>query len=278
MRHLVLPLAVVPPGLHLAHVCVLCGRGCGRGTPDVCAFATRQDSSIIETGSTFKAIRGEKWDAYFAIASAVVHIIVGGCTAVMCLESLLKVDHACGALIQFAQTTFVAFECLRHNVEVKEGASTLSLKARAIPLKWHLALVVMCFVGSLFSNMSHAYGVTVPLHVIFKSSSLGVNMAVGAMVMGKRYSKMQVASVLLVLVGVICVTLASKKPTVEQGSREDQTWWETIQPFIGVAMLTASLVLSACLGVTQELSYARYAWPAMPPPPPPPIYLSPWQA
>ena len=138
-------------------------------------------------------IQEDSSDTHLAVASAAVAIIVGGCTAVVCLESLLKVDNACGGLIQFAQTAFVSLECLRHNVELKPGASTYSLKERSIPLHWHGALVVMCFVGSLFSNMSHAYGVTVPNHVIFKSSSLAVNMAVGAVVLGKKYSSTQVA-------------------------------------------------------------------------------------
>lgn len=50
-----------------------------------------------------------------------------------------------------------------------------------------------------------------PLHMIFRASSLVASMTLGYLFLGKRYSVMSVGSVLAVTVGIALATLASSK-------------------------------------------------------------------
>ncbi|KAJ1556543.1 hypothetical protein HK096_000275, partial [Nowakowskiella sp. JEL0078] len=96
-----------------------------------------------------------------------------------------------------------------------------------------------------------------PLHIIFRSSSLVVSL-IFSIFSGTRYSLQKLASVFLVTVGVIMSTLASspkKSITSESVSDENADFLSWI---IGLAILTVALVLSAFLGLYQQKIYERY--------------------
>lgn len=114
----------------------------------------------------------EGWRLQAAIGSAIGQIFVGGCIAVMALETMLKSDRGCGPMVQLAQTTFVAFDSGRSQLEYdtskdkKLSLSTLRVRKRTIPFYWHIGFVSICFTMSTLSNLSHNYGVTVVSTVI----------------------------------------------------------------------------------------------------------------
>ena len=158
--------------------------------------------------------------------------------------------------MQLAQTLFVALDSSRSQLEYKKEEKKASkmprLKERTIPLFWHFGFVAICFTMSTLSNLSHNYGVTVPFHVVVKSSGLVVNMLVGAVLLGKRYDIKQVFSVLFILAGVLIVTLSKaddKKAATSDTAQESSTAGDMS---IGVVMLVVSLFLSSLLGVLQE--------------------------
>jgi UDP-xylose/UDP-N-acetylglucosamine transporter B4 len=185
-----------------------------------------------------------------ATLSAIAQIFVGGCTAVIALESMLQSDRSCGPLVQLAQTAFVAIDSSRTQLVTTKGNSCPRLKTNTIPMLWHLGFVGICFTMSILSNMSHQYGISVPLHVVVKSSGLVVNMLVGAVLLRKRYKIGQIAAVLLILLGVLIVTLTPTDEKKDSG--------QSSSSYIGITMLLVSLFLSSLLGVLQEYSYNLY--------------------
>ncbi len=76
-----------------------------------------------------------------------------------------------------------------------------------------------------------------------------------------RYSKMQVASVLLVTTGVVLTTLSAsgaKKPT-GSGSATVTSESASISRYAtGIAILSLALVLAGALGLAQDWTYSRY--------------------
>jgi hypothetical protein len=182
-----------------------------------------------------------------AVLSAVAQIFIGGCTAVIALESMLQSDRGCGPLVQLAQTLFVAVDSSRTQLVTTKRSPCPRLKQNTIPMVWHLGFVAICFTMSILSNMSHNYGISVPMHVVVKSSGLVVNMLVGAVLLGKRYKMTQILAVLTILVGVLTVTFS---PTDE---KKDSRKSATATSLVGITMLLVSLFLSSLLGVLQVI-------------------------
>jgi drug/metabolite transporter (DMT)-like permease len=73
--------------------------------------------------------------------------------------------------------------------------------------------VLMSWLSAVLSSQAYLYNISVPFHMVFKSSILLVNMCIGMIVMRKRYNLSQVASVLLLTIGVLLTTLASLPKT-----------------------------------------------------------------
>lgn len=133
------------------------------------------------------------------------------------------------------------------------------LQERKIPLTRWLAIVVMFFAASVLNNLSLAYKISVPLHIIFRSGGLMVGMVLGMLIMKKRYSASQIFAVTVVTVGVIYATTSaktsnSKTPPSSGGGGGVSTG----DYAMGVLMLTIALIISSLLGLLQEDTYQKY--------------------
>ncbi|ORZ04269.1 UAA transporter [Absidia repens] len=165
----------------------------------------------------------------------ILSLIFGGC---------------CSNLVTFAQFLFVSFEGLRHHV--MWGKYGPCLKPTVVPLSNWLALVVLFFSVSVLNNLALGYHISVPLHIIFRSGGLIVNMILGALFLGKRYSSGQIIGVLCVTVGVILATLDNATST-----SQDDTGSAT-EFITGITLLIIAMVLSAGMGLFQEVTYKKY--------------------
>ncbi|KAG0738775.1 hypothetical protein G6F57_007064 [Rhizopus arrhizus] len=85
-----------------------------------------------------------------------------------------------------------------------------------------------------------------------KSGGLIVNMIMGAIILGKRYSVGQIVGVVLVTAGVIWATLDNASNTTESNSGS------TADFIIGITLLIIAMVLSAGMGLFQEVTYKKY--------------------
>ncbi|KAF9314365.1 golgi uridine diphosphate-N- acetylglucosamine transporter [Podila horticola] len=214
-------------------------------------------------------------------------MIFGGCCSnVFALEILVNDAPKSGQMITFAQFICVSIYGLSQHLQwpvVQEWRSSSPssgsastprlasnglwryiphLQERKIPLTRWLAIVVMFFAASVLNNLSLAYKISVPLHIIFRSGGLMVGMVLGMLIMKKRYSAPQIFAVTIVTIGVIYATTSAKtnnssktSPSNTAGGAEGVS---TGDYAMGVLMLTIALVISSLLGLLQEATYKKY--------------------
>ncbi|KAF8298286.1 UAA transporter [Clavulina sp. PMI_390] len=219
-------------------------------------------------------------------------LIFGGCCSnAWALEWTTSDNPHSGSLITFAQYLIVTVFGLKSRFTTKQKSSdgrsqssdtassrsaakssvlsritSIRPKPLAIPLRRWLVQVVLFLGVSLLNNFAFAYRVPMAVHIVFRSGGLVVNMLMGWLVMGKRYSILQVLSVLLVSVGIgIATTLGANtsKPRAAASSFDASgadalSASDVMQYTVGILMLTAALVLSTFLGFSQEKTYGQY--------------------
>lgn len=132
------------------------------------------------------------------------------------------------------------------------------LQERKIPLTRWLAIVVMFFAASVLNNLSLAYKISVPLHIIFRSGGLMVGMVLGMLIMKKRYSTSQIFAVTIVTIGVIYATTSTKTNNSKTPPSTGGGGVSSGDYAMGVLMLTIALIISSLLGLLQEDTYQKY--------------------
>ncbi|CAJ0604439.1 unnamed protein product [Cylicocyclus nassatus] len=126
-----------------------------------------------------------------------------------------------------------------------------------IPTRVYLKIVIIFFVVNLCNNTAIKCDIYFPLFIIFKSSSLLANILFGLLLRGHSYTTRELFSAFVVTGGIVITTLASyeDKPSAASFTFD----FLGIPPFfIGVALLSTALMLSAYLRVCEEEMYARY--------------------
>ena len=72
------------------------------------------------------------------------------------------------------------------NPTLMKRIRNIRLLPRKIPISYHVGCVIMSWLSSVLSGVVYSYNVSVPFHMVFKSSILLVNMAIGYIVMKRR--------------------------------------------------------------------------------------------
>lgn len=181
----------------------------------------------------------------------ILALIFGGCCSnVFALEILVTDAPKSGQLITFGQFLFVAVEGLRN--QITWGTYGPKLKPTVVPLSNWFFLVTVFFIVSLLNNLALGYNISMPLHIIFRSGGLIVNMILGALILKKRYSLGQVAGVLFVTAGVIWATLDNANTHTENHPGS------TAEFLTGIFLLSVAMILSAGMGLFQEVTYKKY--------------------
>jgi solute carrier family 35 (UDP-xylose/UDP-N-acetylglucosamine transporter), member B4 len=200
------------------------------------------------------------------------------CLNVITLEFLTKYDKSAGNIITFAQFVVISLYGFFKNWDF----GLWSFKARVLPLQNYVKMTSIFFVLSVVNNYAFVFNISVPLHSLFRSSSLPASIFVGWMFFSKKYTRLQVLACLLVTIGIIVTTVfESKVPSVPLSpspcpgcdnkalpssvlppSAMGRTVADSFSPkvsyAIGVVFLFAALLLSAQLGHIQDLNYKSY--------------------
>ncbi|XP_064540627.1 UDP-xylose and UDP-N-acetylglucosamine transporter-like [Drosophila montana] len=184
---------------------------------------------------------------------AMLLVFVGCCSNVVFLELIIKIDPGAGNLITFLQFLFIALEGLIFT-------SKFFTVRPKIALKDYVKLVVLFFGANVCNNYAFNFNIPMPLHMIFRSGSLMANMIMGIILLKKRYNLRQYSSVAMITVGIILCTLVSSgdvkdntHPTLKvETSFSDFFWWS-----VGIALLTVALLVTAYMGIYQEIIYKR---------------------
>ncbi|CAO3630357.1 unnamed protein product [Cunninghamella blakesleeana] len=183
----------------------------------------------------------------------ILSLIFGGCCSnVFSLEVLVTDAPKSGNLVTLAQFIFVSLEGMRHQIEWKKDSYFPSIRKTVVPISNWIFLVVLFFLVSVLNNLALGYHISVPLHIIFRSGGLIVNMILGAIILKKRYSIGQT-------LGVICVTIGVILATLDNASSKNSDESSTGSQFItGIILLVIAMVLSAGMGLFQEVTYKKY--------------------
>ncbi|KAJ2822708.1 golgi uridine diphosphate-N- acetylglucosamine transporter [Coemansia sp. 'formosensis'] len=190
----------------------------------------------------------------------VLGFIFGGCCSnVFALENLVRDVPKCGNLITFAQFFFITIVGLPEHIHWPVGAWLPRLRERQVPLRRWMVMVGLYFCVSILNNLALGFQISIPLHIIFRSSGLIANMVCGYFVAAKRYPARQVVAVLMVSVGVVIATLASiTKDDGRAASAGGALWCGVPESVVGIALLTLGVGLAALLGLYQEATYRIY--------------------
>ncbi|CAG7848246.1 SubName: Full=Related to YEA4-uridine diphosphate-N-acetylglucosamine transporter {ECO:0000313/EMBL:CCA67001.1} [Serendipita indica DSM 11827] len=210
--------------------------------------------------------------------AVILSLIFGGCCSnAWALEKSAAQNRNAGTLITLAQfvivtlvglpkhlcfktrdtTTSYSSFSVRHLLSSPSSVLKIRLKPRAIPISRWMVQVILFLLTSLLNNAAFKYRVPMTVHIIFRSAGLVTNLLLGWAWAGKRYTRLQVLSVLLVTLGVALTTISTRPRTSPTTSSIQD---EHIQRdyAIGVSILTGALILSSAMGLSQDKTYSQY--------------------
>lgn len=181
--------------------------------------------------------------------------VFGGCCAnVFVLETILsstKSEEKLGLIITFCQFALTATISYLENADFKNGSiKTLWIKGHHVPLVKFWYSVVMFFTVLVLNNLVYRFDISVPLYTIIRSSSSVITMILGYLVSGKRYSRHQVFSAILISLGIIVITLP-RDAIVKVGPSGSRF-------ALGVTILMFSSVVGAFIGIYNESLVKQY--------------------
>ncbi|KAJ1680050.1 golgi uridine diphosphate-N- acetylglucosamine transporter, partial [Spiromyces aspiralis] len=162
--------------------------------------------------------------------------------------------------ITFMQFFAVSAITLPGQLRLSIRPPRLSFKPQTVPFGRWMIMVALFFMTSFLNNLAFNYQIAVPLHIITRSAGPVTSMVLGWLLLGKHYTRQQVAGVLMATVGIVTTALYSPRPsspTSPQGKRHDGGDMAT-----GMLLLVFGLVLASLLGLYQEVTYRKFgnAW------------------
>lgn len=191
-------------------------------------------------------------------AKSLVFIFGGCCSTIIALENIISIEPKTGDLVTFCQFLFVAIEGflrrIKFNNPIKnKSVKIISLEKNVVPLYKWVIMVLLFFSSSLLNSWAFSYHISVPLHIIFRSGSLLMNMLFSYLILKKKYSIRQVIDVIMITVGIIMATLTSAKEKAEEHEQASFNQW-----IMGILVLLFALIIGSVLGVYQEIIYKQY--------------------
>ncbi|KAF8189684.1 UAA transporter family-domain-containing protein [Pholiota molesta] len=168
-----------------------------------------------------------------------ISLIFGGCCSnAITLEQLTLEHPNAGSVITFFQFLVISLYGLpKFLVWTRFGPG---FRPRRVPISTYLVQVALFYMISLLNNAAFAYNIPMAVHIIFRSGGLIISLILGWLIPKKKYSRLQIASVLLVTMGVILTTLSAQSSSVKNAAAIDTYKYAT-----GILILTLALVLKS---------------------------------
>ncbi|KAK0244425.1 UAA transporter [Armillaria nabsnona] len=186
--------------------------------------------------------------------TSILSLVFGGCCSnVWLYENLLLLNPRIGSALTFSQMMFISLQSLPSFVTYSPEAWRPRLKPRQVPLRNWATQVLVLSTGSLLNNWAFAFNVPLTVLMVFRSAGLPVSMLFGFFFLKRRYSLVQVVSVIMVSFGVTIATFSRPPSNAPSQSNSDVRKYS-----IGIVMLVLSLLCTGFLGMLQEKTYQRY--------------------
>lgn len=124
---------------------------------------------------------------------------------------ICSVEPASGTLLTFVQFLFVAITS--YVSQFDETRPPFFIRPNKVPLKRWLINIVLFFSINTLNNHAFGYDISVPVHIILRSGGSITTMIAGSL-WGKRYSRIQLVSVILLTFGVITAAWSDSQSKV----------------------------------------------------------------
>lgn len=185
--------------------------------------------------------------------------IFGGCCAnVFLFETLIQHSQRLngsaplGPLVTLAQFVTVAVVSYFQVADFSAGAWRRGfIRPFPVPPAKILLCGLMFYVSSVINNSVWKYGISLPMHIMFRSAAPVFTMIVGTCVQRRRYTLGQILASALMSLGVVLIFSQSAASTPDSATLRWLYFW-------GVGQLTFASLLSAYLGLYTEALYAKY--------------------
>ncbi|KAH3661806.1 hypothetical protein OGAPHI_005984 [Ogataea philodendri] len=96
----------------------------------------------------------------------------------------------------------------------------------------YLLTTTLFFLSAIGNNLAFKYGMTVPVHIVVRSSSTPLTVLVGTWLFGRRYSAYQIIGATVLSIGITITTLAGSNNSASEGLA-----------FMGIAIVVSSTLL-----------------------------------
>ncbi|EPX74280.1 NST UDP-N-acetylglucosamine transporter [Schizosaccharomyces octosporus yFS286] len=181
------------------------------------------------------------------ILGALSFIFGGCCSTAYTLEAIVREYPKSGLLITFSQFVFITIEGLVYFLLYNPSA----LKSPNVPRKRWMYIVFLFFSINVLNNVALGFDVSVPVHIILRSSGPLTTMSVGWMLANKKYTILQMISVVFLTIGVVISVLGNANDIhVHMSSTTNFT--------IGFTILMVTQLLGAFMGLLLEDTYKKY--------------------
>lgn len=236
------------------HESLTAGQGVGRARTEVNArpnaksrWATLRSS--VHVGGLLQEIREKKRHEKKAIIQLSVVIVLSGCASAVPFELLNKADRGCSSLILLAQYLYATSECVR------SGEVGTFVADRKIPIVHHVLFLFLFGITNVLLNAALDLGLPMPVYLVIKNGGLAVSMLLGWAVQSKSYRLEQVMGVLVITLGVIITTFASKPA---QKSTESAQNMSTFSFLVAAASMALGVVSMSFLNIAQERAFKQH--------------------
>jgi UDP-xylose/UDP-N-acetylglucosamine transporter B4 len=129
-------------------------------------------------------------------------------------------SHHAGLLITFLQFAFISITALPAPL-LAAGSRTKGNGNGSVPMSKWAYIAFLFYSINMLNNWAFAFNISVPVHIILRSFGSVTTMLAGVF-RGKRYSKLQVSSVVLLTVGVLVSAWADSMSKVCSGHNVDR--------------------------------------------------------
>lgn len=180
---------------------------------------------------------------------SILFVFIGCCSNVYFLEHLIKYAPGAGNIVTFVQ--FLVITTIGFIFTAKFGT-----EKPKVPIRQYVVMVILFFLVQVSNNWALNFKISMPLHMIFRSGSLLANMALGIIILKKKYNTSKFVAVAMITIGIVTCTIASVKSEEKKETSltvMDYLWW-----VVGVSLLTFALFVSARLGIMQEQIAMNY--------------------
>lgn len=178
-------------------------------------------------------------------------LIFGGCCAnVYCLETIVKKEPESGLLITLFQFVFTCLSTLHYQFDANER---YLIRPSPVPFRKWCISAGLFFTVNMMNNWAFAFDISVPVHIILRSFGSVTTMAAGWL-RGKRYSCLQVFSVVILTLGVM---LSAWADADSKGKKMDTSTDDANKSSFGAGLviLLIAQLLSAYMGAYVEDVY-----------------------